>query len=67
MNGSSEGGQGLHRKLSDVLAVQDEISEEISKALEFQLTREERNRLTKALHEQQRGLSPLPEGSLSLE
>jgi len=40
------GGQ-FHRKLSDVLAVQDEISEEISKALEFQLTREERNRLTK--------------------
>jgi TolB-like protein/Tfp pilus assembly protein PilF len=40
------GGQ-FHRKLSDVLAVQDEISEEISKALKFQLTRDERNRLTK--------------------
>lgn len=40
------GGQ-FHRRLSDVLAVQQEISEEVSKALEFQLTREERNRLTK--------------------
>jgi TolB-like protein/Flp pilus assembly protein TadD len=40
------GGQ-FHRKLSDVLSVQNEISEEISKALKFQLTREERNRLTK--------------------
>jgi TolB-like protein/Tfp pilus assembly protein PilF len=40
------GGQ-FHSKLSDVLTVQDEISEEISKALEFQLTREERKRLTK--------------------
>jgi len=40
------GGQ-FHRKLSDVLSVQGEISEEISKALESQLTREERHRLTK--------------------
>jgi TolB-like protein/Flp pilus assembly protein TadD len=38
-------GEEFHRQLSDVLTVQHEISEEISKALEFQLTREERNRL----------------------
>ncbi|MFN2492958.1 MAG: winged helix-turn-helix domain-containing protein [Pyrinomonadaceae bacterium] len=40
-------GKQFHRKLSDVLAVQDEISEEICRALEFQLTREQRHRFTK--------------------
>ena len=40
-------GKQFHRKLSDVLAVQDEISEEICRALEFQLTREQRRRFTK--------------------
>jgi TolB-like protein/Tfp pilus assembly protein PilF len=47
VNGWQLWGGQFHRKLSDVLAVQDEISEEISKGLEFQLTREERKQLTK--------------------
>lgn len=47
VNGWQLWGGQFHRKMSDVLAVQDEISEEISKGLEVQLTREERKQLTK--------------------
>jgi TolB-like protein/Tfp pilus assembly protein PilF len=46
-NGCQVWGGQFHRKFSDVLDVQAEISEEICKALEFQLTQEERRRLTK--------------------
>jgi TolB-like protein/Flp pilus assembly protein TadD len=46
-NGWQLWGEQFHGTLSDVLTVQEKISEEISKALEFQLTREERKRLTK--------------------
>jgi len=47
VNGWQLWGGQFHRELSDVLAVQDEISEEISKGLEFRLTGEEKKRLTK--------------------
>ena len=40
-------GPGLHRKLSDVLALQDELSREISRGLRLTLTREEEKKLTK--------------------
>jgi Predicted integral membrane protein len=40
-------GKQYHRKLSDVLSVQDEISREICKGLRFQLSLAERQKLTK--------------------
>jgi TolB-like protein/Tfp pilus assembly protein PilF len=40
-------GEQYHRKLSDILAVQEEISEAISAKLKVQLTREEKDRLGK--------------------
>ena len=47
VNGWQLWGAQYHRKLSDVLTVQDEISEEISKHLEYHLTCEEKKQLTK--------------------
>ncbi len=40
-------GEQYNRKLTDILAVQEEISTEISEKLRFKLTGEEKNRLTK--------------------
>jgi len=47
LNGWQIWGEQYHRKLSDILAVQEEISESISARLKVQLTREERDRLGK--------------------
>ena len=46
-NGSQLWGQEYTRKLSDVLALQDELSREISRGLRLTLTREEEKKLTK--------------------
>jgi len=46
-NGWQIWGDQYHRKLSDILAVQEEISEVISAKLKVQLTREEKDRLGK--------------------
>src|SRR5262249_13914637 len=45
--GSQLWGEQYNRKLSDLLAVQDEISREISEKLRLRLTREEKVRLAK--------------------
>jgi TolB-like protein/Tfp pilus assembly protein PilF len=47
LNGWQIWGEQYHRKLSDILAVQEEISESISARLTVQLTREEKERLGK--------------------
>jgi TolB-like protein/Flp pilus assembly protein TadD len=46
-NGWQIWGEQYHRKLSDVLAVQEEIAEEISAKLRLKLTTDEKRRLTK--------------------
>jgi len=46
-NGWQIWGEQYHRKLSDVLAVQEEIAEEISAKLRLKLTADEKRRLTK--------------------
>ena len=46
-NGSQLWGQEYTRKLSDVLALQDELSREISRGLRLTVTREEKKKLTK--------------------
>lgn len=47
LDGRQIWGDQYHRKSSDLLAVQEEISEEISAALKLELTREEKKRVTK--------------------
>jgi TolB-like protein/Tfp pilus assembly protein PilF len=47
VNGWQLWGGQYHRKLADVLAIQDEISEEVCKRLEFHLTKKQREQLTK--------------------
>jgi serine/threonine-protein kinase len=47
-SGTQLWGEQYNRKLSDLLAVQDEISREISEKLRLRLTGEERSRLTRA-------------------
>lgn len=46
-DGAQLWGEQYHRKLTDILAVQDEISREISEKLRMKLTGEEKKRLTK--------------------
>ncbi|MDQ2938406.1 MAG: protein kinase, partial [Acidobacteriota bacterium] len=46
-NDSQVWGEQYHRKISDILAVQDEISQEISEKLRLQLTREQKKQLAK--------------------
>ena len=47
LNGWQIWGEQYHRKLADVLTIQDEISEEICKRLEFHLTQKQKEQLRK--------------------